>query len=261
MAAEIPLPPVFAAFQGVSRERGQVRRRWRLTVGISVAVHGLLVAAAAAGAFSRPVPPAPPSPPRVVVSLGLPAPPRPAVTPPEAPRPPRQRPQRPVLAAIAPRPERVVEPVEPEVTAASAGTDESAAPHDGPVGEIDGTPAAAPPPPPPPPAPPPPPVMTADQRRQFLARYLTSALRPRFDSRFSYPPQAEREGVEGTVLLRLTIDCSGRLVSAATMGACPSDILCEHAQQTTRAASPFPPPPRELGATIQVDMPVAYRLN
>jgi protein TonB len=266
MAAEVPRAPVFAAFQRVSQEAGLVRRRRSVTVGISLGVHSLLlVVAATAGAFSRVAPaPAPPPERRVVVKLGRPAPPRPApAPPPEAPKPPPRKPPRPVMALVQPDVERnAIPPVEAEAPVEEtddAGVDENAPDHGGPVGRPDGVATAVPPPPAPAP-PPPPPGLTAEQRRQQLARYLEQALRPRFLSRFEYPAEARETNAEGRVMLRLTIDCSGRLL-AATTSACPAEILCEHAERTIRDASPFPPPPAELGSTIQVDMPIAYRLD
>lgn len=256
-------PPVFAAFQGAAVQNGLFRRRLGLTAAVSVGLHAVLLVGVAAGVFARPAVPAQPPPaPLVKVSLGRPAPPRRAPDPPAAPQPPPPRPSkvRPLLAAVQPTPPQpmpsTIDPTEVEEGTAE-GSDEDAGAHEGPVGEL----AGATPAPPPPPVAPPPPALTPEQRRQSLARYLQQALRPRIDSRFVYPPAAEREGVEGTVLLRLTIDCGGRLLSAVTVGACPADLLCEHARDTTRQASPFPAPPRELGGTIQVDLPIAYRLN
>lgn len=266
MAAEVPAPPVFAAFQHVHREVGLVRRRRGVTVGVSLGVHSLLLALAATGVSHQVSRASQPEPPRVVVSLGLPAPARRAPPPPEAPKPPPPRKApRPAMALVQPQLDRelvAAEPAPPVEATDDAGVeDEGSTSGDQPVGSPDGVATAqAAPPPPPRPVTPPPPAMTAEQRRQQLARYLQEALRPRFDSRFTYPAEAERMGVEGRVVLRLTIDGSGRLLAAAAAG-CPADILCEHAQRTIRDASPFPPPPRELGATIQVDMPIAYRLD
>jgi periplasmic protein TonB len=265
MATDVPAPQTFAAFQRVAGEVGLVRRRRSVTVGVSLAAHSLLLAVAATG-ISHQIPRvSPPETPRVVVSLGRPAARRPA-PPPEAPKPPPPRKApRPVMALVQPtQPTQahIAQELTPPEAAAADETDDAGVDdgEPGPVGSPDGVATAQVAPPPQRPAPPPPPAMTADQRRQQLARYLQDALRPRFDSRFSYPAEAERMGVEGRVTLRLTIDCSGRLLAAAASG-CPSDILCEHAQRTIRDASPFPPPPRELGSTIQVEMPIAYRLD
>jgi protein TonB len=119
----------------------------------------------------------------------------------------------------------------------------------------------SPAPAPKPPEPPKPPELAPEQRRTYLDRYLQESLRSRVASRFRYPPEAEREGAEGTVLLRLRIDPAGRLISVTVIGICPHAILCDAARTTVQEAAPFPPPPRALGGTIEVDMPLAYRLE
>jgi protein TonB len=119
----------------------------------------------------------------------------------------------------------------------------------------------SPAPPPRPPEPPKPPELAPEQRRTYLDRYLQESLRSRVASRFRYPPEAEREGAEGTVLLRLRIDAAGKLIKVTVIGICPHAILCDAARTTVQEAAPFPPPPRALGGTIEVDMPLAYRLE
>jgi protein TonB len=259
MAAQAPPAPAFAAFQGSPRDLRVIRRRRSVTLGASLGIHGLLLAAALAGAFSREAPVLQPVAPRVSVTLWRPSAPRAAPAPEAAPPPRTPRPRR-AVPLVQPDLLRPAQPsnIEPaagvEDPTLEAGTD---AGDEGPASE--GTApavavAVAP-------VAPPPPALSAEQRRQQLERYLREVLRRAIDSRFVYPPQAERDGVEGIVRLRLTIDGGGKLLAVATVGACPADLLCDHAQRTTRAASPYPPPPRELGSTIQVDVPIAYRLN
>jgi protein TonB len=97
--------------------------------------------------------------------------------------------------------------------------------------------------------------------RALLDRYLQQVLRPRILSRLVFPPEAERLGVEGKVLLRLRIGGGGQLLAANVAGACPHEILCEDALRTLRAASPLPPLPPALGPQVDCTFPVTYQLE
>lgn len=98
------------------------------------------------------------------------------------------------------------------------------------------------------------------ERRRDVAAY-GARLRPHLATFFRYPADAEADGVEGRVILRLTIDAAGRLRAVETLGACPHPVLCAAAENTARAAAPFPPPPAHLGDLVRVEVPFVYRLE
>jgi len=195
-------------------------------------------------------------------ALASPAPRAPEVVPrPQPQKRPRQRALVPPKAEPSPPPEVAVERVEPMEIAedsddVESGSTEQPAPRAG--GGATGSAAdgplvglAAPPPPP----------LSPEQRRAYLERYLQEIFRSRIAARFHYPEQAERLGIEGLVVLRVTILPSGALLLAKVAGECPHRILCEAAERTVRQAAPFPPPPAELGGAIAVAVPLQYRLE
>ncbi len=109
--------------------------------------------------------------------------------------------------------------------------------------------------------PPPPPTLTREQRQSLTSRYLQELFRSRIATRFQYPREAEDQGLEGLVTLRVSIDSSGQLLGMRVQGACPHRLLCDAALRTVRESVPFPPPPAELGGSIAVDVPFQYRLE
>lgn len=251
--------PSFDGFlaQAVVTQR-DVRRR-RQTCGISLGVHGLVLLGALSFAAPKPVPS--PSP-RVAVSVGLRLPLAPTLASTAATRPARTpvAKRKPELRTPAVVPQRAV--VAPPETIPPAA--DEAASHDAEAGAGSGAattvsasgggqPVVG--------AQAPAPALPAAQIKALLDRYLLHILRSRIESRLSYPAEAERMGVEGTVLVRVRIDGAGKLMSAALMGTCPHEVLCEAALQTVRESSPFPAPPSELGAAIEVSVPLTYRLQ
>jgi protein TonB len=255
--------PARLAFGAFLTEAGSPRRPRgrRLTVSASIALHvAALVGVAVASYWNveeitpptvsvrmlvLPAPPPPPAPP--MVARAAPSPPRPS------------RPQ----PLVQPRP--VVEPPpeplpEPPAASEPAGTTNGLAGGvtGGAEGGVIGAVTTAAPPPPPPPRPP---ELAPQQRKALLDRYLHELLRTRIAARHSYPPEAERLGAEGKVVIRVAIDRSGRLLGLSLAGACPHEVLCDAAQRTIRDATPFPPPPAELGGTIAVEVPLSYRLE
>ena len=217
-------------------------------LAVSLAAHGLLVALGVVVSFwhvdelsapavsvtflTAPTPPPPPPP----ASKASPREPR--TPPPHAHR------ARAAAQARAGRrsrhPRRRTEQDEPR----SRGSDQGVA-----GGVVGGQVGGTPPPPDP------------SQRRSLLERYLRELFRSRIAARFRYPPEAEREGIEGVVVMRVAIDGSGKLIELRLVGSCEHAVLCEAASRTLLASAPFPPPPAELGGAIAVDVPLAYRLE
>jgi periplasmic protein TonB len=215
-------------------------------VAVSLAAHGLLVAVGVVVSFwhvdelsapavpvtflTAPTPPPPPPPARVAT--------------PRKPRAPRPTP---TALVQPPRPEPVAQPVPMEEDEPEA-SDQGVA--DGVAGGIAGGQVGGTLPPPDP-----------NQRRSLLERYLRELFRSRIAARFRYPPEAERDGIEGVVVMRVAIDGSGKLIELHLVGSCQHAVLCEAASRTLLASAPFPPPPAELGGAIAVDVPLAYRLE
>ncbi len=104
-------------------------------------------------------------------------------------------------------------------------------------------------------------VLPEAERMALTGQYLNQILRPRVAAHFEYPPEAERLGAEGTVIVELTLDGRGQLLGVRTRGACREELLCEAALRTVRAASPFPPPPPALAGGLVVEVPLTYKLQ
>jgi protein TonB len=239
-------PPRFESFLHQPRERRALVWRRRILLAGSLTAHGLLLAVGAVTAFwhvdtltppavavtflTVPVPP-PPPPPAAARKSATPKPrvqrPRPLVQPPTTQPPP------------APEPESQTDGDEGAEDGLEGGT---------PNGLAGGTGAPAPGP-------------TEAERQSLLQRYLRELFRTRIAARFRYPPEAERDGIEGLVVMRVAIDATGRLTGLRLVGACAHQVLCEAASRTLLASAPFPPPPAELGGSIAVDVPLAYRLE
>jgi protein TonB len=105
------------------------------------------------------------------------------------------------------------------------------------------------------------PVLSAAEREDYLQRYLRDILRTRIAARFHYPEEAEALGIEGLVVVRISVLPSGAVSLTRVVGVCPHRLLCEAAERTIREAAPYPPPPRELGGAISVSVPFDYRLE
>lgn len=93
-----------------------------------------------------------------------------------------------------------------------------------------------------------------------LQRYIDRVFRPRIAARFRYPEEAEELGLEGIVVVHVSLLASGALARAPAPLDCRERLLCEAAVRTVREAAPFPPPPPELGA-VTLDVPLEYRLE
>jgi periplasmic protein TonB len=250
-----PTPPPtvatarFESFLREPRERLTVARRRRLLLGASLAAHGALMAVGVIGAFWHVETLSGPA---VAVTF-LTAPPPPPPPPPparkSAPKP-RVKTPRPVVQppVVQPPPSTPSEPEADDQDRSEDGDDQGS--DGGGAGGIQGGIGSARPPGP-----------TESERRALLERYLRDLFRTRIAARFRYPPEAERDGIEGLVVLRVSIDGTGRLLDVRLVGACTHPLLCDAASQTLLASAPFPPPPSQLGGPIAVDVPLAYRLQ
>jgi len=237
-------------------------------------VHGALLAGAWVHAAWKVDELAPPTP-RVSITLGatLGRPPpargtnttnaRAARAPARRPRPRMDRPAA-LLPASTVMP--VLDAADP--TASASEGSEDSAPTGVAAGVIAGLGADEPAPALPPPLPPSlaafPPVRPAridEARRQALLAAYAPLVRARIAAAFRYPSEAQRLELEGSVLVVVRLDRSGRLLDARPTGACPHPVLCQAALATVRGAAPFPALPPELGAEIDITVPIAYRLE
>jgi periplasmic protein TonB len=245
--------PMFAGFldQAVARRRtGWLRRA---TVAVSLSAHAMVLAVGAAYSFWT-VDEL--NPPRVAVSLitlPAPPPPPPAARAARATPKPKPRPQPTLQQPVTTTPTQP-QPDEADTKGDEAQAGEREGVEGGVTGGVAGAVLTSA-------APPRLPQLSPQERQGLIRRYLEEILRTRIASRLRLPAEAERLGVEGTVVMLLAIDGGGRLVGLRTAGACPHDILCEAAARTIREAAPFPPPPVALGGGLQAEMPLTYRLE
>jgi len=105
-----------------------------------------------------------------------------------------------------------------------------------------------------------PPPLTPEEREEWMERYMKKLIRDRFE-RVRYPHLASAAGIQGEVLMRVTISPQGRLLKLELLGRCPHPVLCDSAQETVRNAEPFPPPPPELGSPCLLELPFRYRIR
>jgi protein TonB len=247
-------PALFNSFLSAEAAGKSTRNARRLTYGLSIGAHvGILL-------FMAVRPPTPVERPTAapVVPVSFVLPPLAAAAPAKKveaakPRPVKPTPVRkpaPVIAQpVAPEPA----PAPPPEAAAGVDDGVEGGKTEGTKGGVVGGVKDAPPSPIP--------GISEGARQALLDRYLSEIFRSRIAAKFRYPPDAERMGIEGTVLVRVSIDKSGRLLGVGLAGGCPHELLCEAAQRTIRDAAPFPVPPGELGASIQVDVPLVYQLE
>lgn len=87
-----------------------------------------------------------------------------------------------------------------------------------------------------------------------LLRHLHKHLR--------YPLQARRRHQQGVTLVRFVIDRGGRLHSALLEDSSGHDLLDEEALAVLARAQPLPPPPASVaGTSIEIVVPISYRLR
>jgi protein TonB len=106
----------------------------------------------------------------------------------------------------------------------------------------------------------PPPSLTPEEREEWIERYMERLIKARF-MHVRYPHQAAAAGISGQVMLRMSINAKGRLLKLEVIGRCPHPVLCDAAQEAVRNADPLPPPPRELGNPLILDLPFRYHLH
>ena len=109
-------------------------------------------------------------------------------------------------------------------------------------------PAPAPPPPPPPPLVP---EKAPSKRDVTVVRQAQSKLM----EHLLYPPQAVAQGLEGEVILLLTLDANGRVTAASVARSSGHAILDEAAMDAARSLGPL------RSATREILLPVEFTLD
>jgi protein TonB len=77
----------------------------------------------------------------------------------------------------------------------------------------------------------------------------------------TYPEAARRLGIEGTVVLRITVDRDGYVQSASLARSSGSEMLDRAAQALLRAAHLPPFPPDMAGSVETLAVPIHYHLD
>lgn len=106
----------------------------------------------------------------------------------------------------------------------------------------------------------PPSTQVPENHEDAARRYFEQMFRDRFND-VPYPHEARMAGIEGSLVLRISVGVQGQLVALGVMGPCPHPLLCEAAQEAVRHAAPFPPPPPVLGDRVTVELPFNYHLR
>lgn len=158
--------------------------------------------------------------------------PRPPTTPRPAPPPPK-----PVNRPAVPRPSTPATP--PRGTASRSGGKPAAGDNAG----SGGRPAAA----------------TAGSGPALNA--YTARIAALLERQKRYPRQAQRLRQEGTVRVRFTVERSGAVVSPRIERSSGHALLDQAALELLRRVSPLPPLPPELGARLDLVVPIAYQLR
>jgi protein TonB len=232
-------PALFAGFLAGPADRRTARWIRRGTVAASVAAHAVLLLVGVAGSFWRVDELHAP---RVAVTFltlpTAPPPPPPAKTAARAAPKPHPRPVREVQ-----QPRAVTQPVPPPESDGKPDDEEQAGEREGTEGGVAGGVVGS--------------VLTSavvpalrqlspSERREMERRYLEEVLRPRIAAHASLPPEAQRLGIVGRVVMQLSISAAGQLIAVRPAAACPHEILCEAAAAAIKQAAPFPPPPAAL---------------
>ena len=95
-----------------------------------------------------------------------------------------------------------------------------------------------------------------------LTTLYFSTLYERVRRSHDYPRRAQREEIDGTVLLSVRIDRRGRVASCRVRESSGSAILDRHAVRTIRRAAPFGAVPEAIAdSDLDFDLPLEYKLR
>lgn len=224
----------------------------RRATGISLSLHGLILAGLVAVASTPPQTPAPPAAPKPMAVALAPQPARKQPEPQPAPKPPQPEPQPQPKPKPKPQARPIPAPAKPVARPlAAAPTPLPAAP---PVetASASAAPATAPAAAPAPPAP-----RSADPDASWLG-----AVRARLEAAKRYPPAAARRGDQGVASIHLEIAPDGRILSVTLAGTSGSGLLDREALDLPRRIAALPPMPAAMGhAPVTLVVPVSFTLR
>ncbi len=88
--------------------------------------------------------------------------------------------------------------------------------------------------------------MDLDSRDPLYVSYLAQVKR-RIERVWTYPPEAQAEGIGGELFLTFTLNKSGTLTNVRLLQSSGFPILDEEAIQAIKEAAPYDPFPPQLG--------------
>jgi len=221
--------------------------RWTASLVTVLALHGIGAALLLAWQGPSPETVAPPA--VIMIELAPPVPPKPIVEPPKPPpEPVKQEVAPPAPPTPAPNPTVAFPPPRPK-----------------PIHHVDPVPPKDEPVPPTAVTQPPPqvavaPVVTEPPRPAVPPSY-EGLLVAQLQRLMRYPAELRRHGIMGTVLVRFTLDRSGRVLFFTLAQSSGHIALDDEALATLRRADPLPGfPPEMAGATHNFTVPLVFRL-
>lgn len=99
----------------------------------------------------------------------------------------------------------------------------------------------------------------ATEEGYVLSNYW-DIVRAAIAGRVRYPRDAVRQGIEGTIDLRLSLDAQGGLVAVVPLERSP-ELLIQSAERAVRLAAPFPPNTNGPSGVVSAILPVHFQLN
>lgn len=94
----------------------------------------------------------------------------------------------------------------------------------------------------------------------YTSGQVLASLAEAFAAHFHYPPLARRKGWEGAVTLALRVEIDGRLTGIHVIGSSGYRVLDNAAVASLLRARALPLPGGTLGASLDMVLPVHYRL-
>ena len=186
-----------------------------------------------------------PPPPPIAINNPTPVPPPPVPPPPV----------KPVKPAPVNPPEKVEvpTPVAPVITQESSPVTATLSVPEKKAEPTKVEPTLAPTPPPTPPTP----IDTQQERNQYGALLAQEIARHK-----QYPMLAKKTRQQGSVILQVKITHLGKLIAAQVQQSSGYELLDNQAMEMVKKATPFSPPPNELGdQDLTLLVAVSFRLN
>ena len=88
-----------------------------------------------------------------------------------------------------------------------------------------------------------------------------AGIQRRISGLLSYPRLARENGIEGTAVVRFTVDSAGSVTKAEIVTSSGSKLLDAEAVRVVRRAAPFPPPAKADAGRNDFSIPVTFTLK